>query len=124
MRARERAFFRGQPSAGQLDRAANQLETIQRCPDRRHGVGDERNPVETLRRKRSADRDGIDMDSVDDEPGGQPAVRQRGADDSRLSRTHRRHCIEQVSHAGHAIVGGLRDNDSARLAVTDRNPHA
>ena len=64
------------------------------------------------------------MESVDDKAGRQPAFRQRGADDPRLARTHRRHRIEQMRHAGRAILDGLQDNGGCRFAVTDRNPRA
>ena len=74
MRARERALFRGQPSVSQLDRSADQFETIQRCSDRRHGIGNQGNPLGALRRKRGPDRNGIDMDPVDDETGRQPVA--------------------------------------------------
>ena len=123
MRARQRALFRGQPSVSQLDRPANQFETVQRCPDRRHGIGDQSNSVGALRHKRGPDRNGIDMDPVDDETGRQPVFRQRRADDPRGTRTQRRHGIEQVGDAGCAIRDGLHDNGSGRLAVPDRNPH-
>ena len=83
MRARERALLRGQPSVSQPDGPAHQFETVERCPDRRHGIGDQSNPVGALRRERGPDRNGIDMDAVDDETGRQPAFRQRRADDAR-----------------------------------------
>ena len=72
MRAGQRALFRGQPSVGQLDSSANQFETIQRCPNSWHGIGDQGNPVGALRRKRGPDRNRIDMDPVNDETGRQP----------------------------------------------------
>ena len=123
VRARERALFRGQPSVGQLDRSADQFETVQRCADRRHGIGDKGNPVGAFRRKRGADRNRIDMDSVDDETGRQPVLRQRRADDPRCARTQRRHGIEQMGDAGRAIRDGLHDDGGGRLAVADRNSH-
>ena len=119
----KRALFRRQPSVSQLDRPADQFETVQRCPDRRHGIGDQGNSVGALRRKRGPDRNGIDMDPVDDKTGRQPVLRQRRADDPRATRTQRRHGIEQVGDAGCAIRDGLHDNGRGRLAVTDRNPH-
>ena len=124
MRARERALLRGQPSIGQPDRPAAELETVERCSDRRHGIGDERNPVGALRRKCGPDRNRIDMDPIDNETGRQPLIRQRRADDPRLTRAQRRHGIEQMGHAGRAIRDGLHDNGGGRLAVPDRNPHA
>ena len=123
VRARQGALFRGQPSVSQLDRSTNQFETVQRRPDRRHGIGDQGNSVGALRRKRGPDRNGIDMDPVDDETGRQPVLRQRRANDPRGTRTQRRHCIEQVGHAGCAIRDGLHYNGSGRLAVPNRNPH-
>ena len=69
MRARERALLRSQPSVSQLDRPANQFETVERCADRRHGIGDQGNPVGALRHERGPDRNGIDMDPVDDQTG-------------------------------------------------------
>ena len=45
----------------------------------RHGIGDQSNSVGALRRKRGPDQNGIDMDPVNDETGGQPVLRQRRA---------------------------------------------
>ena len=44
------------------------------------------NSLATFRRKRRADRDGIDMDSIDDQTRRQPVLCQRRADDPRFAR--------------------------------------
>ena len=75
MRARQRTLLRGQPSVRQLDCPAEQVKTVERCADRRHRVGDESNSIGAFRCKRRPDRDRIDVNSVDDEPGRQPLLR-------------------------------------------------
>src|SRR5215472_17824500 len=81
MCACERAFIRGQPPAGKFYSPTKQLEIVQRCPNGRHGVSDECNPIRALCGKRGANRNGIDMDPVDDETGCQSMLRKCGADD-------------------------------------------
>ena len=63
------------------------------------------------------------MNPVDDKTRRQPIFGQRRANDPRLPRTQRRHCIEKVGDAGCSICDCLCDNGRGRLAVTDRYPH-
>ena len=120
---RERALFRRQPSVAQLDRSTDEFETVQRFSDRRHGVSNKGNSLATLRRKCSANRNGIDMNSIDDKTSRQSIFGQRRTNDPGLPRTQRRHCIEKMGDAGCSIRDCLRDNGRGRLAVTDRYPH-
>ena len=123
MRACQGAPLRSQPSVGQLDRSADQIETFSDVPT--VGIASVTRAIRSaaLRGKCSPDRNRIDMDAVDDKTGCQPVIRQRCADDPRLTRAQRRHGIEQMGDAGCAIGDSLHDNGGGRLAVPDRNSH-
>jgi hypothetical protein len=124
MRARKRTLFRDQSPIHQFDCAANQVETVKRCSDRRHGVGDQSNPVRAFCGERSPHRHWVDVDAIDNETCRQPRLRQRGTDNARGACAERWHRIEQMRDAGCALRDGLHDNGGGRLAVSDRNPHA
>jgi hypothetical protein len=63
------------------------------------------------------------MNSIDDETGRQPVVRQRRTDNSGFARAQRRHGVEEMCDTSRAIRDGPHDDGRRRLAVADRNAH-
>ncbi|MNZ65913.1 hypothetical protein D3C78_841140 [compost metagenome] len=125
IRPRQRAVFKRQPAAVAIDAPAIQFKTVIVRADGGHGVGNEKNAARTiLGAKRYADRRGIDMETVGDQPAIQLAVRKCRSHQPRLAVAERAHGVEEMCHHGCTGLGIGRRHAEARIGMAETDDDA
>src|SRR5258708_6321179 len=103
-RTRERAVLVHASAVRDRDATAGQKERILVRADGRHRVGDEHAAIGTLGAQCDLQHGRMHVHSIDDEAAPALGVVQRGPDGAGLAMSERRHPVEEVRYAAHALA--------------------